>query len=281
MPDILKDKMLSHWDALSRLSARRFHDPNLADEALVYVTQELEKDGWKRLRAFGGRSSFKGFLLQVSARLMEDFSRKKFGRVRPNKWIRDRGGIWVQLFKILCMDRMDDDWAVDVLKDSVPQGRSESFIRKAIITLKTRVPDCGKSNMPVNTDGEFVDDIPDGGGCQYTETPHASAEQRQRTDVMQVLRGIVEVQGDEMDGALSPLVDRLMETSSGLNLTTEDRHLLKLIYWEGLNTSAAGRSLGWTAAKTHGRLRTLLERIRQALQVDELYNELHDLTLRS
>lgn len=281
MPENLKDTLFAHWDALAGLSARRFHDPNLADEALIYVTRELERDDWKRLRAFGGRSSFKGFLMQVSARLMEDFSRKKFGRVRPNKWIRDRGGIWVQLFKILCMDRMDDDWAVDVLRDSAPEGRSESFIRKAIITLRTRVPDCGKSTMPVSTNGEFVDDIPDKGGSEYTRSPHANAEERQRDDVMQVLRGFVEADDTEMDETLSPLVDRLMEASGELELKPEDRELLRLIYWDGLNASAAGRMLGWTAAKTHGRLRTLLDSIRKAFQMDDLYNELHDLTLRS
>lgn len=270
--------MLSHWDALSGLSVRRFRDPNLADEALMYVTEELERDDWKRLRAFGGRSSFKGFLMQVSMRLMEDFSRKKFGRVRPNKWIREKGGIWVTLFRILCMDRMDDDWAVSVLKDTVPEGRSESFIRKAIITLKTRVPDCGKSTMPMTTDGEFVEEMPDDGGSEYTRTPQASAEGRQRSDVMEIFAALIEDHDGSCSEGLSPLAQRVVAAGSELSLEAEDRLLLKLIYWDGLNASAAGRMLGWTAAKTHGRLRVILEQIRKTLKTEDIYDELHDLT---
>ena len=260
-----KNEMLSNWERLAALSRKRFPDENLADEALLYVSGELERDDWKRLKSFEGRASFGTFLLHVAARLMEDFSRKKFGRVRPNKWVLERGGVWLTLFRMLCLERQDSERVVDVLAASAPGGRSEDFVRKAVVDIKVHVPDCGKSTLPIAADGVSVDDLPEDDFGGATGNPASDLHERQRASVLTSLSWMVG--GDLADeAAATSLADKVASVGRALNLDAEDRLFLKMIYREGMNVSAAGRMLEWSASRSHNRLKSLLRELREAFE---------------
>ncbi|MGE4424371.1 MAG: hypothetical protein AB7D39_18875 [Pseudodesulfovibrio sp.] len=271
--------MLANWERLAALSRKRFPDENLADEALLYVSEELERDGWKRLQSFEGRSSFGAYLLHVAARLMEDFSRKKFGRVRPNKWVQERGGVWLTLFRMLCLERQDSERVVDVLAASVPGGRSRDFVRRAVVDVKVHVPDCGKYTLPSTDDGVSVDDLPGDGGAAGIGNPASDLNGRQRESVLASLSWMV---GDEPDGraeSVTRLADKVSAMGRTLKLDAEDRLFLKMIYREGMNVSAAGRMLGWSASRSHGRLKTLLRDLREAFESAGIREEVLTLIL--
>ncbi|EGB16117.1 hypothetical protein DND132_2914 [Pseudodesulfovibrio mercurii] len=256
--------MLANWERLAALSRRRFSDENLADEALLYVSGELERDDWKRLRSFEGRSSFGSYLLHVAARLLEDFSRKKFGRVRPNKWVLERGGIWLTLFRMLCLERQDGERVADVLAAGAPGGRSRDFVRRAVVDIRVHVPDCGRSTLPLAADGVSVDDLPGDGQAAGTGNPAADLSGRQRESVLASLSWMV---GDELapeNGAATRLADKVADAGRTLRLDAEDRLFLKMIYREGMNVSAAGRMLEWSASRSHSRLKSLLRELREA-----------------
>ncbi|WP_319581698.1 hypothetical protein [uncultured Pseudodesulfovibrio sp.] len=258
--------MLANWERLAALSRKRFSDENLADEALLYVSGELERDGWKRLKSFEGRSSFGAYLLHVAARLLEDFSRKKFGRVRPNKWVQERGGIWLSLFRMLCLERQDDERIVDVLAAAVPGGRSREFVRKAVVDVKIHVPDCGKYTLPSQDDGVVVDDLPGDGSGVGTGNPASDLSDRQRAGALACLSWMVGGDMDFESGAATSLADKISAVGPTLNLDAEDRLFLKMIYREGMNVSAAGRMLDWSASKSHGRLKSVLRDLRDAFE---------------
>ena len=105
MAEQWKKKTLAHWDLINRLAVRRFGTATLAEEAALFVMNGLAADSWHRVKAHTGKGSFKSFLASLSWRLLEDFSRKRFGRVRPPLWIKKLGGIWSLLFSLLCLER--------------------------------------------------------------------------------------------------------------------------------------------------------------------------------
>jgi DNA-directed RNA polymerase specialized sigma24 family protein len=57
-------------------------------------------------------------------------------------------------------------------------------------------------------------------------------------------------------------------------LSPEERLLLKLCHRDGLSVSEAGRMLGLNRFQTHGRLRRLYSRIREAFELHGLAEEL-------
>ena len=60
----------------------------------------------------------------------------------------------------------------------------------------------------------------------------------------------------------------------GLELTAEERLLLKLCYQDGLSVTEAGRMLGMNRNQVHGRMRRLFARLRQEFEKMGLDNEL-------
>ena len=63
-------------------------------------------------------------------------------------------------------------------------------------------------------------------------------------------------------------------SAAGLRLESRERLLLQLCYRDGVAVTEAGRMLGWNRFQTHGRLRRLLERLRQDLHRVGLDQEL-------
>ena len=107
-----REQALAHWEMINRMAGRRFVQAELAEEAALYVMDGLAQDDWSRLRAFTGRSTLATYIGALTLRLLEDFARTRFGRVKPPLWIRRLGGIWMTLFRLLCLERFSPDEAV-------------------------------------------------------------------------------------------------------------------------------------------------------------------------
>lgn len=78
----LKQATLAQLGSFERLARQRFRDETLAQEAVDYVLDKLQEDAWRRVRAHRGTARLETYLQTVAARLLEDFARRRFGRVR-------------------------------------------------------------------------------------------------------------------------------------------------------------------------------------------------------
>lgn len=266
-----EQQALAHWDLINRLASRRFPKGELAEEAALFVLDRLAGNDWERLKNFEGRSTLATFIGAVTIRLLEDFGRQRFGRVKPPLWIRRLGGIWLTLFRLMCLERYSPTEAVAMITQQ--QGGAATVVERAAYQMLGEVPSCGELR------GEQVNietaDSSRGDTC--TSSPQEQQiEDEERRNLMTVLgRLLFEEKTSGINDAQLQQLNRI-----DLNVDARDKLLLKMCYRDGLAVAEAGRLLGLNRFQAHGRLRRLLEQLRHALNkaglADELRLLLHD-----
>lgn len=260
-----QEQALTQWDMINRMARRRFQQASLAEEAALFVMDGLAQDDWRRLQAFTGRSTLATYVGALTIRLLEDFARSRFGRVKPPLWIRHLGGIWMSLFRLLCLERFSPDQAVALVSNQQP-GQVKTT-EEAAYRILGEIPSCGQHQ------GEEVayceETTPPGpeGECSAQELQLEQTERRQLFSVLGRL-----FFGDTEEGIDPRLLERV--AGVGIRLEPQERLLLKLCYRDGIAVAEAGRMLGLNRHQTHGRLRRLLERLRQDFAAAGLDQEL-------
>jgi RNA polymerase sigma factor (sigma-70 family) len=251
-----KERSLAHWGKINAMAVRRFGRGPLAEEAALAVIDGLEAENWQRVRAFQGLASFSSFIMTLSARLLEDFARKRFGRVRPPLWVQTFGGIWPKLFQALCLERLPVIEAVEVVHQRQTSAE-KSGIETAAYQLLARIPDCGmarglevayeEEELPAEIGGEAG--------------PARAVETRERQELFQAIFQLVLKQENGEVG------NTVLEKCRAFRITLspEERLLLQLCYQDGLGVAEAGKMLGLTRFQAHGRMRRLLERLKMEL----------------
>jgi RNA polymerase sigma factor (sigma-70 family) len=266
----IKEQIMEHWALLNRLAARRFGDRPLAEEAALYVMNQLLENDGQRLRSYSGRSSYTAFVASVSWRLLEDFSRKRFGRRRAPLWIRNLGGVWLRLYSMLCLERLDISEAVAVVTQSTTHS-PDTDPEEAAWIIRQQVIDCGgHQGLEVAFDEERPagEDVSGGNnGEQVYEV-----ESRERKELFRMLFSILTATPDESVEQNLKLLCTLQ-----VDLLPEEKLLLKLCYQDGLSVTRAGEMLGYNKHQVHGRLRRLLERLRHEFQQAGLAREIVEL----
>lgn len=256
---------VAHWELINRMAGRRFQQPGLAEEAALFVMEGLARDNWRRLQAFTGRSTLATYVGALTLRLLEDFARARFGRVKAPLWIRRLGGIWMTLFRLLCLERFSPDEAVALVGDRQPGTAAAA--EEAAYTILGEIPSCGQHQDEA---AEFCEETtlpPTEDDCSVQEQ---QLEQEERTRLFSVLGRIL------FDGALEDRDPRLLERLAGvgIRLAPQERLLLQLCYRDGVGVAEAGRMLGLNRHQVHGRLRRLLDRLRQDFAEAGLEEEL-------
>ncbi len=266
MAEQWKEKALAHWELINRLAVRRFGSTPLAEEAALFVMDSLAADSWQRLQAHTGKGSFKSFLASLSWRLLEDFSRKRFGRMRPPLWIKKLGGIWPLLFSLLCLQRLSLAEAVESASCRYPVREKEG-IEDAALTLLGHLPQCGKQQ------GLELPYKESEGVGQPGSYPEQLVEKEERESLFTVLFGklLGEDHGCELSQAFASVL------TEGIELNPEERLLLKLLYQDNAGVTRAGKLLGLNRDQINGRLRRLLGRLRKDFQRMGLEKELLEL----
>ena len=252
----MKDKALSHWDLVNRLAARRFFRDSVAEEAALYVMEQLEKDDWKKLRQFSGKSRFVTFFSSVVYRLLEDFSRKRYGRRRVPQWISRLGGIWMVLFRLLCLERFAFQDAVAIAGDR-RSGFPEEYIESAAERILGEVIDCGSSALEVEYEEEESGSDED---TSSVSDQQVKIEQRQKAQLFSSL--CIELFGDvdEKNDTMNMLLDHRVK------LSAEERLMLKLCHRQGFSVAEAGRMVGLNRYQAHGRMKRLYTRIKNSIR---------------
>ncbi len=250
----LKEKTLAQWDHINRMAYRRFASESLAEEAALYVINSLEKNNWQKLASFQGKSSFQTYISSITFRLLEDFSRRKFGRLRPPLWIRKLGGIWTLLYAFLCLERLNKTEAVESVFDRM-QTAQHKEIEEAATHLLEEITDCGShQSLEVPLDEVTISDTSD-------NEPHAPQEQLEGKEKELFLTALFTIPSCSKEAKkLHLAVTKFL--GDGLSLVPEERLLLKLCYYDEMRVTDAGRLLGLNRHQVHGRLRRLLNRLR-------------------
>ena len=259
---------LAHWATINRLAGRRFPQAHLAEEAALYVMDGLAEDDWRRLRAFSGRSTLATYIAALTLRLLEDFARARFGRVNPPLWVRRLGGIWLTLFRLLCLERFSPGEAAALVGDRQP-GQLRAA-EEAAYRLLGEIPNCGEHRGEQAGLDEAAATPDTEGDCSAQEH---RLEEEERRHLFTILGRVF------FDGATGEADPRLLERVAAARVTLEpkERLLLKLCYRDGVAVAEAGRMLGWNRHQVHGRLRRLLDRLRQDLAHAGLDEELRRL----
>ena len=172
---------VEHWELVDRLAQRRFASESLSQEAALFVMERLEKDEWKLLRGYRGSARLKTYFSSVVYNLLEDFARNRFGRVRPPSWLKKLGGIWLLLYRLMCLERYTFSEAAHLAAD-----RYHHFGRDQIELIAERIlgeiPTCGKTQYQ-----EVSLDEQRHGAVSPQSSSHMVAEEKEREWIMKGL----------------------------------------------------------------------------------------------
>ena len=260
-----KEKTLDQWKLINALSKKRFGDRPLAEEAALAVMERLLENDGKRVRGYEGKAPFAAYIGAISWRLLEDFSRQKFGRRRPPLWIRNLGGIWLKLYRLLCLERVEITDAVEII-DQAETRTAAKDIDTAAWRIRQEVVDCG-SHQGLEVDEGFADGT--------NRTGPNQAEQVEKEDTEELFRLLFSVLTDTGGEVVETNLDRLCGVS--IELKPEEKLMLKLLYQDDVGISRAAKMLGYNRDQMNGRLRRLLIRIREHFEQAGLGRELLEL----
>lgn len=247
---------VEHWDLVDRLAQRRFVSESLSQEAALFVMERLEKDEWKLLRGYRGSARLKTYFCSVVYNLLEDFARYKFGRVRPPLWLQKLGGIWLLLYRLMCLERFSFSDAAHLAADRY-QHLSQDQVELVAERILGEIPSCGKTQyQEVSLDEQLH-------GAESTlGSTQEITEERERELIMKGLHDQFFGADPDMSRS-SALIDLL---GCEVDLKADERLLLTLHHVEGLSVAAAGKKIGLNRFQAHGKLRRLYDRLRKAFE---------------
>jgi DNA-directed RNA polymerase specialized sigma24 family protein len=235
---------------IEKMARRRFGQEVLAEEAANYVLDGLSEEDWRRCRQYRGQSQPKTFLISLASNLIEEFSRKRFGRPRPPVWLQAQGEIWVRLWKMVCLERQPLPSVIDRLTQT--GQRTTETVRHAIAVIRARLPACGQEGA-----GECAtDDIQswsDASGLVSRDQQPGTDLEQQAVLLFRRLISSLEADAAELTPLaeeicpehLDPeLAEKLRTLHQQLRLSDEEVLLLKMVFIDGLNKSKAARALG-------------------------------------
>ncbi|MGH8612899.1 MAG: hypothetical protein ACREYF_12980 [Gammaproteobacteria bacterium] len=254
-PDEAKAKVLDHWHQLDALAQRRFpKDQNMAHEGLLYVLKHLETEDWRRVRTWQGLGQFLPFLSTLAARLLMDFARTRFGLIRKPAWLGEKQEpLWDTAYRLLMVERWSRQEVIEQLLLSHPE-RERWFIDEVVSTLRIR---CSDQALPVVQPA-------DAGREQADERGGPDLELMiQDREMVEALPGYLQGEGDS-DAPVNLRVSELLARLRGfLQLTEEDRLLLRLRYRDGLTMPAIVRLLH-LEGDPYKRMNKLIAQLRKA-----------------
>jgi len=266
----------SGWlEKCDRLAIKRFGPGGLAEEASSYVIDQISEDNWSRLYTFKGQSKPETFLFALTGNFLEEFSRKRFGRPRPPEWLKRQGEIWVQIWKLICLERQMVQSVIDQLTYNAI--REPGFIKQIVTTIKAKIPTCGESNREINisnTNTDENEDVMPELNADH-ETPGDNISNAYYSEVLLLIASLftddiseLTLRHQSIESANNYATEKapsLNQLRDHIDLTDEERLLLKMVYQDGMKKSVIAKALGMQA-HTPGRIiKRVLDSISEAM----------------
>lgn len=234
--DDAKQLVFDQWQFLSRLAERRFpNDDSMAQESLLFVLEKLEAGEWKRVRAWEGQGAFHTFLAVLTARLMTDYTRSKYGHHRTPTWInRKNDSVWTKAYQLIIFQKYSRLDAIEILMASY-RGRDRWYFEEMVATI------LAKNNRPVRA---IESQVPID-AVEYLsafQTPDNTSDINQKV----LLEAVIEYLNSDENSQENENheVQRLLSLLNiELSLSEEDKLLLKMRYCDGMTISAITKAL--------------------------------------
>ena len=265
-------------ERIDRLALKRFGQPGLAEEGAAYVLEKLPEDDWAVCRRYSGRARPEHYLLTVINHLFEEFSRKRFGRMRPPLWMQREGELWVGLWKKICLERQPLPAVLDQLSATLEHSRE--FLANVVTVIKARLPWCGSSEREVAAEEEAEARLVDETGPQQRLLGQHLEESLHLLQQL-FLSPDCPSKGDSASPSPVAKVDdeQAARLQALVALQPEEQLLLKMVYLEGMKLKVVARALGMPAYQPGRLLKGIHQRIQRAmlevgLRPDELAEEL-------
>ncbi|MFV1984990.1 MAG: hypothetical protein ACC657_15690 [Thiohalomonadales bacterium] len=265
-----------------KLATKRFGEGGLAEEASTYVIDKISSNQWQCFATFKGQCKPESYLYTVTSNYLEEFSRKRFGRPRPPDWLKRQGALWVQIWKMVCLERQLIQSVIEQLCSK--SLRETNVIKNAIITIKARLPWCGgDSHREVTKNMSDMDDYDPTELITSRETPELVVTEAAYTESLLLISSLMndkpveQMFGERTSELASSYVKsnrlKIDQIQQKLNLTDEEKILLRMIFQDGMKKSVIAKSLGMQEHLPGRILKQLLTRI------DSVFSELNiDLT---
>ena len=255
-------------ERLVRLAERRFPNAAVSGAAYNFAFDRISNDDWRLLRGYTGKSQPGTYLTAVFGRLLEDYSRIHFGRPRPPTWLHRMGEVWMRIYQLLCLERMEPGSIADRLTAGYARSRAE--VERTIAVVRARIPDCGQSRGEV-----AVADATETIESKQKETtnPESELSEQELGELLRALRDLLgSVAGDaarnlspDEGAAASSLASRLAKVRASLGLDDLDRLILKVVYQDGLAVTAAARALRLPEHQVRRRCERAVKHLRGAM----------------
>ncbi len=248
----LKQTVFDHWKHIERLADKRFpDDTNLKLEASSYVLDVLEADNWKRIAAFKGKN-IKAFITKISLNLFSDFWNKKFGKQRPNKWLRDQtDSLYKISYQLLIKSKYSKREVVEILLTIEPK-RERWKIEEVVNAVVAHCP-AKLEYHEVSLTDNVVDKF-------AVEDEMKNLDEQ---NILQALSQLIDGKIHNIDEPLNKLIGVLGEN---VRLNEEECMLLRLRYHSGLTIKQVAAIVNLTASQVDKRIKKSLSRLNQAFK---------------
>lgn len=274
--------------AIDKLSSRRFGEGSLAEEASTYAIEYLSKDDWSRCRAYKGQANPRTYLFTIVNNALEEFSRARFGRVRPPTWLKDMGELWIKLWKALCLERQ----ALPAIIDRFCSNgfRNPEDVSRAAQVIKARIPSCGQSIRDAEQT-EDIDAISDQAQHEKQDTssgntcePDIQFQNPLLGELIIMLQAIcLDKPMDTEQFQTAQHVDQIAakhETKfdsfkQAISLNDQEAIILRMAFTEGMSKTAISKALGLAPHQAGRIANDALQRVSEALTKFQI--ELDDL----
>lgn len=248
----LKQKVFDHWKHIEKLADKRFpDDTNLKLEASNYVLDALEAENWKKIAAFKGKN-IKAFITKISLNLFSDFWNKKFGKQRPNKWLRNQtDSLYQTSYQLLIKSKYSKREVVEILLTIEPKRerwKIEEVVNAVIAHCPTKL-----EYHEVSLDDNVVDKF----------AVQDKTEDLDQQNILQALSQLIDGNINNIDQPLNKLIGVLGEN---VRLNEEECMLLRLRYHSGLTMKQIAAIVNLTASQVDKRIKKSLSSLNQAFK---------------
>lgn len=258
--------VLSDWiNRLDRMALKRFGQQVIADEAVNHVLEQLAANNWAVLDGYQNRAQPKTYLNVVATHLLEEFSRKKFGRPRPPQWLKRNGHLWVSIWKQLCLERQQNS---QVIFNWLSAERSRDYIESIVSAIKARVPWCGVKTEEVPTSALARDD--EQGDFEIVDQRSADPEPQDTLEELLLVIRLLLISETALPGIDALQLQRVRSVTKALNdelkLSVEERLVMKMVFIDRIKHKLVAEGLGLKPYQLSKRLSALYARLREAIE---------------
>jgi RNA polymerase sigma factor (sigma-70 family) len=222
------------WRSMARL-CRRYHMPEADTEDFVsWATARLIENDYQVLRQFRGESSLRTYLTVVLAMFHREYRAHYWGRWRPCARARREGGVVLELDRLIRRDGVSITHAVSVVRARGMTTMSVRQLTAIAASLPPRTAACGVEKTELTIEPVAP------GDADETILARETANERSAIEL-----------------ALATALDRL---------STADRQIVCLRFWDGLTIAEISRRLDVPQKPLYRRMVRALTALRRALE---------------